>query len=33
MFHELMNNPVFGPKGDEVTEEWRKIHNKELYDL
>jgi len=24
---------VFGPKRDEVTEEWRKLHNKELRDL
>jgi hypothetical protein len=21
---------VFGPKGDEVTGEWRKLHNEEL---
>jgi len=24
---------VFGPKGDEVTGEWRKLHNEELNDL
>jgi len=24
---------VFGPKGDEVIGEWRKLHNKELSDL
>ena len=24
---------IFGPKRDEVTNEWRKIHNEELYDL
>jgi hypothetical protein len=24
---------VFQPKGDEVTEEWRKLHNEELNDL
>jgi hypothetical protein len=24
---------IFGPKRDEVTEEWRKLHNKELHDL
>ena len=24
---------VFGPKTDEVTGEWRKLHNKELSDL
>jgi hypothetical protein len=25
--------PVWGPKRDEVTEEWRKLHNEELNDL
>jgi hypothetical protein len=24
---------IFGPKRDEVTGEWRRLHNKELYDL
>ena len=24
---------TFGPKGDEVTGEWRKLHNEELNDL
>jgi hypothetical protein len=24
---------IFGPKRDEVTEEWRKIHNEEINDL
>ena len=24
---------VFGPKGDEVTGEWRKLHNEELSDM
>jgi hypothetical protein len=24
---------IFGPKWDEVTEEWRKLHNEELNDL
>jgi hypothetical protein len=24
---------TFGPKRDEVKGEWRKLHNKELYDL
>ena len=24
---------VFGPKRDEVTGKWRKLHNKELNDL
>jgi hypothetical protein len=24
---------IFGPKSDEVTGEWRRLHNKELYAL
>jgi hypothetical protein len=24
---------IFGPKRDEVRGEWRKLHNKELYDI
>jgi hypothetical protein len=24
---------IFGPKRDEVTEEWRKLHNEKLHDL
>jgi len=24
---------IFGPKGDEVTSEWRKLHNEELCNL
>ena len=24
---------IFGPKGDEVTEEWKNLHNVELNDL
>jgi hypothetical protein len=24
---------IFGPKWDDVTEEWRRLHNEELYDL
>jgi len=23
---------IFGPKGDEVTRDWRKLHNEEFYD-
>jgi hypothetical protein len=26
-------NPVLGPKRDEVTGEWRKLHNEELHNL
>jgi hypothetical protein len=28
-----MPRKIFGPKGDEITGEWSKIHNKELYEL
>jgi hypothetical protein len=24
---------IFGPKGDQLTGEWRRLHNKELYAL
>jgi hypothetical protein len=24
---------IFGPKRNEVTRDWRRLHNKELYDL
>jgi hypothetical protein len=24
---------IFGPKRDEVTGEWRRLHKEELYDL
>ena len=24
---------IFGPRRDEVTEEWRRVHNEELNDL
>jgi hypothetical protein len=24
---------IFGPKGDKVKGEWRKLHNEELHDL
>jgi len=24
---------IFGPKRDDVTDEWRKLHNEELHDL
>jgi len=29
----LENRRIFGPKRDEVTGEWRKLHNEELNDL
>ena len=33
MFENRVLRRVFGPKRDEVTGEWRKLHNKELSDL
>ena len=33
MFENRVLRKVFGPKGDEVTGEWRKLHNEELNDL
>jgi hypothetical protein len=33
VFENRVLRRIFGPKGDEVTEEWRKLHNEELRDL
>ena len=33
MFENWVLRRVFGPKRDEVTEEWRKLHNEEISDL
>jgi len=33
MFENRMLRKILGPKRDEVTGEWRKLHNKELSDL
>jgi hypothetical protein len=33
VFENRVLRRVFGPKRDEVTMEWRKLHNKELNDL
>jgi hypothetical protein len=33
VFENRMLRRIFGPKRDEVTGEWRRLHNKELYDL
>jgi hypothetical protein len=33
VFENRVLRSVFGPKGDEVTGEWRKLHNEELSDL
>jgi hypothetical protein len=32
VFENRAPRKIFGPKGDEVTGEWRKILNEELYD-
>jgi hypothetical protein len=33
VFENRVLRRIFGPKRDEVTGEWRKLHNKELYAL
>jgi hypothetical protein len=33
VFENRMLRRIFGPKKDEVTGEWRKLHNEELCDL
>jgi hypothetical protein len=33
VFENRVLRRLFGPKSDEVTGEWRKLHNKELYAL
>ena len=33
VFENRVSRRVFGPKRDEVTGEWRKLHNEELSDL
>jgi hypothetical protein len=33
MFENRVMRRIFGPKRDEVTEEWRKHLNEELHDL
>ena len=33
MFENMVLRRVFGPKRDEITGEWRKLHNEELNDL
>jgi hypothetical protein len=33
VFENRVLRSIFGPKRDEVTGEWRKLHNKELHDL
>jgi PAS domain-containing protein len=33
VFENRVLRRIFGPKRDEVTREWRKLHNEELRDL
>jgi hypothetical protein len=33
LFENCVWKKIFGPKRDEVTEEWRKLNNEELIDL
>jgi hypothetical protein len=33
VFEDKVLRRIFGPKRDEVTGEWRRLHNKELYAL
>jgi hypothetical protein len=33
MFENSVLRRIFGPKSDEVTGEWRKMHNEELHNL
>jgi hypothetical protein len=33
VFETRVFRRIFGPKRDEVTGEWRKLHNEELTDL
>jgi hypothetical protein len=33
VFEDRVLRRIFGPKRDEVTGDWRKLHNEELYNL
>jgi hypothetical protein len=33
VFENMVLRRIFGPRSDEVTGEWRKLHNEELNDL
>jgi len=33
VFENMMLRKIFGPRRDEVTGEWRRLHNEELNDL
>jgi hypothetical protein len=33
VFENRVLRKIFGPKSDEVTGEWRRLHNEEIYDV
>jgi len=33
VFENMVLRKIFGPRKDEVTGEWRRLHNEELNDL
>jgi len=33
VFEDRVQRRIFGPKRDGVTGEWRRLHNKEFYDM
>jgi hypothetical protein len=33
MLEDRVMRRIFGPNGDEITEEWKKLHNEEFNDL
>jgi hypothetical protein len=33
MLEDRVLRKIFGPKRDKITREWRRLHNKKLYDL
>jgi hypothetical protein len=33
VFEKRVLRRIFGPKRDEVTESWRKLHNEELHNV
>ena len=32
VFENMVLRRIFGPRRDEVTEEWRRLHNEEIND-
>jgi hypothetical protein len=33
LFESRVLKKIFGPKGNEITWDWRRLQNKELYDM